>query len=351
MNENIKNSLAQLAKINCDSLLISNPVNIKYLTGFKADSGYLLISKHHQPVYFTNFLYSSLARKIKTWQVVDKRGIFDNIIEKIKELKLTMVGFESKYLPFLEYKKIKENLNSAAIDFYPAKDLIENVRAIKNKQELTKIKQAISITESCFDFISGIYRPSLTEKNLSIEIEKFLKLKGDNEVAFKPIVAAATNSAFPHHNCRQTPLGGKFFLTDLGAKSYEYCADLTRVFIWDKMSLLFRRIYDTVRLSHDKAIKAIKDGVRTNQVDKAARSFIAKKGFGKYFGHGLGHGVGLEVHESPYLNPSNDEVLKEGMVITIEPAIYLPGKFGIRLENMILVKKEKGEMLSGLINW
>jgi Xaa-Pro aminopeptidase len=191
----------------------------------------------------------------------------------------------------------------------------------------------------------------MTEKDLSIETEKFLKLQADNRLAFPPVVATGQNTALPHHIPTETKLNKNFFLIDLGSMHCGYCADLTRVFFWGKISSLFKKIYDAVRLSHDSAIDKIKAGVKANEVDKAAREIIEKKGWGKYFGHGLGHGIGLAVHELPYLNRKNEEILKEGMVVTVEPAIYIKGKFGVRIENMVLVKETKGEILSGNIHW
>jgi Xaa-Pro aminopeptidase len=348
----INELLTELKKIKCDGLLVSNPANIKYLSGAPDVGGYLLITPGRKPVYFTNFIQQGEARKIKDWQVVVCRGgYFNEAIKTIKAFKLAQVGFEAKHLSFLEYKKIKEKLNESAVDFIPATDLIERLRAVKTAGELSRIKKAIAITEQALDFTKEIQDTGMSEKSLAIEVEKFLKIKGDSAVAFPTIVATGKNSALPHHIAGQTLLNKNFFLIDLGARSYEYCADLTRVFFWGKMPPHFRKIYAIVKKAQNLAIAKIKDGVRAKDVDAAARVFIEKKGFGKYFGHGLGHGVGIEVHELPYLNQTSEEILTEGMVVTIEPAIYLAGKFGIRIENMVLVKKQKGEVISGSINW
>jgi len=221
------------------------------------------------------------------------------------------------------------------------------LRMIKDKKELALIKKSAQITQEAFHFINEVFDETMTEKDLTIEVEKFLRLRGDDQIAFKPIVASGKNTVFPHHLPNNKMIGKEFFLIDLGSKHCGYCADLTRVFFWGKMPLLFKKIYDTVILAQELAIKSIKDGVKASQVDKIARQIIVKKGYGKYFGHGLGHGIGLSVHEPPFLVPGNNQVLKEGMVVTVEPAIYFKDKYGIRTEEMVLVKKNKGELLSG----
>ena len=218
---------------------------------------------------------------------------------------------------------------------------------IKSNRELSCIRHSIHISEEAFELVREIYDPGMSEKDLSIEIERFLRYKGDNETAFPPIVASGKNTVFPHHRPQNEKLTANFSLIDLGSKYYGYCADLTRMFFWGRMPLLWKKIYDTVRKAQSLSIKKIKDGVKASEVDNVAREFIDKKGWGKYFGHGLGHGVGLSVHEPPVLGPNCNQILKEGMVITIEPAIYLKDKFGIRLEEMVLVKNGKGEILSG----
>jgi Xaa-Pro aminopeptidase len=349
MKERINRCIKKIKSIELDSILISNPVNISYLTGFREAEGMLLLTISGEMVYFTNFLYKEEAKRINLWKVFSSNGnnIFELIKKAIKKLRLKKVGFEAKHLPYLEYKKIREELSEENIDFIQTIDIIERIRSIKSKKELSLIKKSIGIAKQTFEFIKDICDKNMTEKDLSIEIEKFLKLKGDNTIAFPPIVASGKNSAYPHYISGEERLNSIFYLIDLGSRYCGYCADLTRVFFWSKMPPLLTKIYNIIKKAQEVAIRKIKEGVKIKEVDRVAREFIEKKGFGKYFGHGLGHGIGLSVHEFPFINPKNDQILKEGMVITVEPAIYIPGKFGIRLEDMVLVKKERGEVLSG----
>ncbi|MDD5194482.1 MAG: Xaa-Pro peptidase family protein [Candidatus Omnitrophica bacterium] len=348
MKQALSSCLAKIRELHLDAFLISDPLNIAYLTDFSQGAdGYLLVSSDAQLFYFTNFLYEAVARQVKCWKVIAQKGnIFKHVAGQIEKLGAKKAAFEPKHIPFLEYKKIKESLDAAGVDFYPAIDLIEKIRAIKTKEEISYIQKSTLITKEALDFVSQADLKASTEKELSIEIERFLKLKGDNEVAFPTIVASGKNSAYPHHVAGTSPINKNIFLIDLGSKYYKYCADLTRVFFEGKISTSVRKIYDIVRKAQELSIAKIKDGAKASEVDAAARGFINKKGYGKYFGHGLGHGVGIAVHELPFINAVNEESLREGMVITVEPAIYLEGKFGIRIEDMVLVESQGCKVLS-----
>jgi Xaa-Pro aminopeptidase len=348
VKKRIDKCVREIKKSGLDSLLISKPDNITYLTGFRAGDGYLLITKSGELIYFTHFIYEKEAKSLDLWKVLVSNGdIFKLIKVKIKNLKLSKVGFEAKNIPYLEYAKIKEYLSKDRIEFNPAIDLIEKLRAIKSAKEISLIRKAVEVSQEAFDFVREIYDQIATEKDLSIEIEKFLRLKGDNSIAFPPIVASGKNTAYPHYLASEEGLNNRLFLVDLGAKYQGYCADLTRVFFWGKMPNLFRKVYDIVKKAADAGIKKVKEGVKISEVDRAARDVIEKQGYGKYFGHGTGHGIGLSVHESPYINSRNENILKQGMVLTIEPAVYIEGKFGIRIEDMVLVKKHGVEVLNG----
>ncbi|MEI8350377.1 MAG: Xaa-Pro peptidase family protein [Candidatus Omnitrophota bacterium] len=344
---NLSQCVEAMRKYGLNGLLISNPLNITYLTGFRQAEGYLLITQDARLIYFTNFIYEYEARKHKIWTTKVSRGnMFKLIAQETNRCGLTCVGFEAKHLPFLEEAKIKEYLSDFAIDLVQTIDIVEGIRVVKNRQEIACIQKSVAVSLQAFEFVKEIYDQSTSEKILASEIEKFLTVQGDGQVAFPTIVACGKNSALAHHIPGADRLNSKCFLIDLGARYCGYCADLTRVFFWDKMPLLFRRVYDVVRKAQELSIQKIKDGVRARDVDKIARTFIDKKGFGKYFGHGLGHGIGLEVHEAPFLNAHSETILKDGMVVTVEPAIYLDGKFGVRIEDVVLVTKNGRKVLS-----
>ncbi len=349
MKSRIAKCAAKLRADNLDAILLSNPVNITYLSGFRDAEGCLLVTSQEELFYFTNFIYEYEAKTIECWKVIPSGGnILETIANAIKKLKFHNIGFEAKNIGFLEYEKMRQSFPDKEVNLSQTVNFIENSRMVKSKEEVSFIKKATLITGEALNFAEQVYDRHMTEKDLAIEIEKFLRIKGSNSVAFPTIIAYGKNSALPHHEPKfEKNSENGSVLIDLGAKYYGYCADLTRVFSLGKIPPLFRKVYDIVKKAQDLSIKKIKDGVKAKDVDKTAREFISKRGYAKYFGHGLGHGVGLQVHESPYLNPRSNDILKEGMVVTVEPAIYLCGKFGIRIEDMVLVGKSKGEILSG----
>jgi Xaa-Pro aminopeptidase len=347
MKGRILKCIEKISLENLDAILISCPANITYLTGFREADGYLLLGRGAKPIYFTNFLYQYEAQRIKEFSLcVVNSNIFQAIAKTINKLHLKRVGFEAQYLPFLEYRKIRDEIITESINFIRTFGLVESLRLIKDKKEISHIKNAVKITIEALSFAREIISAKMSEIELTVELDKFLRLKGDSQSAFAVIVASGKNSAFAHHLSGVAQLNKNFVLIDLGARYYGYCADLTRVLFWGKIPLSFQKIYDIVRKAQELCIKKIKDGISAKEVDRVAREYITQHGFGKYFGHGTGHGIGVSVHEAPAISSTSEQILKEGMVITVEPAIYLNGKFGIRLEDMVLVRKNKAEILS-----
>ncbi len=354
MKNRIRYCAKLLAKFRYDAFVISNSLNIAYLTGQPEIPGFLLVTPEEEAIFLTSFLYLQVAKKTLPFKVrtpVKNSSIFELLVQIAQTQRYKRVGFEPNSLSQQEYEILNQMFGSGGIELLKTENFIEKMRMIKERLEISRIKKSLQITKQALNFAEKIVDGQMSEKSLSIEIGRFLCLKGDNALAFNPIVAAAANTVFPHHCPGEEKIGRNFFLIDLGSKYYGYCADLTRMFFWSKMPLLLRRLYSTVKRARDAAVKKISDGVKADEVDRAAREIIEKKGWGKYFGHGLGHGIGLAVHEPPRIAPGNKEILREGMVVTIEPAIYFKNKFGVRIEDMVLVKKDRGEILSGNIHW
>ncbi|MBN2119443.1 MAG: aminopeptidase P family protein [Candidatus Omnitrophica bacterium] len=345
----LQKALAKLKNLKQEALLVSCPVNIFYLTGLSDIEGYLLIS-HKKTIFFTDFRYqlkcSPECKAAGIDLAVYNFGIFDFIAAGVKKAGLKKIGFEGKLIYYKEFSEFKKSFEKHGLKFAATYDFIKNLRKIKEKQELKLIQKSVNIASEAFDFIRETAYEGLTEKFLALEVERFLKIKADPELAFPPIVASGLSSAQPHYRPGLEKIQiNKPFLIDLGAKYRGYCSDLTRVFFLSKMPNYLKKIIDIVKKAKDLSISKIRSGVKAQQIDKTAREFIAKKGYGKFFGHSLGHGVGLQVHELPSINSKNEERLQEGMVITIEPGIYLPGKFGVREESMVLVKKNGAQIL------
>jgi len=352
VNLRIKNVCVKLTEQNLDGLILSSPPNITYLTRFSSRDSYLLVSKKGN-LYFTDSRYIEEAKiGLKRTAAVKKTNgsVFKIIADACRNLRLKRVGFEERHLPFGEHKKIKEGLNKT-VDLIPIHSLVEGLRQIKDAQELEKIRKATRITIEALKFIKNFISPGIKEIEVAAELESFIRYNGALGSAFEIIVASGPNSSFPHHLTSQRRIkNNEPVLIDLGVDYLGYKSDLTRVFFSGKINSLIRNIYDIVLKAQGLAIKKIKPAVSINKIDAAARQHIIKKGYGEFFGHNLGHGIGLEVHEAPHISTQENNPLKVGMVFTIEPAIYLPHKFGIRLEDMVLVTPKGCEVLSGTLH-
>ncbi len=333
-------------------MIVSLASNISYLTQVASRDSYLLISPQEN-IYFTDSRYIEEAKQgLKGVACVKKvnGSVFKLLAESCLTLGLKRVGFEERYLAYAEFKKITSFLKAKA-KLIPTHSLIESFRQVKEDQELKKIRKAIQITTRALRFIQTFIRPGLKEIEVVAELERFIRYHGAFNRAFDIMVASGPNSSFPHHISSKRKLKkDEPVLIDMGVDYGGYKCDLTRVFFLDKINGLTREIYAIVRDAQERAFREIKPGCRISEVDSASRQYIAQKGYREFFGHNLGHGIGLDVHEAPYISSKEDASLERGMVFTVEPAIYLPDKFGIRIEDVVLVTREGCEVLSGSIH-
>jgi len=303
-------------------------------------------------VYFTDSRYTAQARKeLKGCAVEPVSGsVFRKIAEVCRDLKLKCLGFEERHLPYAEYRQIRKELEGS-IGLAPTCGMVEELRQIKTTQEIAKIRKACSIAMRAFEFIREYIRPGVKEIEVAAELERFIRYHGARSAAFDIIVASGPNSSFPHHNTSERRIkDNEPVFLDLGVDYQGYKSDLTRVILLGKINTLVGNIYRIVLEAQKKAIFGIRPGVPISRIDSLARDHIGKKGYGGYFGHGLGHGLGLEIHEAPHIGGKQVNRLQTGMVFTVEPAIYIPGKFGIRIEDMVLVTRKGSEVLSGSLN-
>jgi Xaa-Pro aminopeptidase len=278
----------------------------------------------------------------------------------LRSLNSKRVGFESLRISVKNHGKISEALKLKKIDIelVPVEDLVETQRMIKSKAEIEAIRKSLAVAESAFSALIESLRPGMTESEAAWSLEKRIRESGAEGLSFPIIAASGPNSALPHAipgNRKFTP--GEPILFDWGATVDGYCSDISRTLFFGKPNSLFKKIFTIVKDAQERAIHAIRPGASSKAVDRIARSYISKKGFKHRFGHGLGHGVGLAIHEAPRLNPTKETVLTPGMVVTVEPGIYLPGIGGIRLENMVVVCKDGADVLNrldisdSLVNW
>ena len=351
----IKNLRKSFEKNNIDALMVLNEENRKYLSGFNAEdssfvetAGVLFIS-HNALILATDSRFTTQAEQeaplYKT--LTYKKSFIKNINEIVKELKIKRLGFEANRLSVFQYEEIKKEIKE--IEFIKTENLTENLRAIKNSAEIEKIKRAIQISETSFREIEPFLTEGESEKKVAWEFEKRVREKG-GQLAFPTIVAFGENASMPHYLSSNTKISKKTLplLFDFGVKFNEYCSDTTRTLTLNKNSSTFKKIYNTVLTAQKKAIDAIASGKKASEIDKVARDYISSKGYGDNFLHSLGHGVGLAVHEQPTISSLNNSILKENMIITIEPGIYIKNWGGIRIEDIVLVKKNGAEVLGTL---
>jgi len=352
MSSRLNHVYSQLKQRGLDGLLVSVPANISYLAEFLSRDAYLLISGKRN-IYFTDSRYTEeVGKSLKPgFKLQECNGsVFKRIAEVSLSLGLKRLGFEERHLPFAEYNKIREILNGR-LELIPTHSIVEDIRQVKDAREISTIKQAAEITRLAFEHIKKFIACGVKEVEVVAEFERFIRYQGCNSSAFDIIVASGPNSSQPHHLSGQRILkDNEPVLIDFGVDYQGYKSDLTRVLFLGKIKVLVRKVYDIVLKAQELAIKRVRPGAEMAAIDKVAREYIASKGYAGYFTHNLGHGLGLEVHEDPRISGNEASALKPGMIFTIEPGIYLPGRFGIRIEDMILVTNKGCEVLSGTIN-
>lgn len=330
---------------NIDTLLVTTLENIRYLSGFTGTSGVIVITPH-EAFFLTDSRYAEQSKnevgglKIKIY----KKQIED-VACLINKLKPRRIGFEAKRLTYEIYRKLKGLLQGKRL--IPLSDDVDRIRARKDAGELKLIRRAVGLAVVGFNAAVNCIAAGIQECDAALNIEMEMKKKGAEGLSFDIIVASGKRAALPHGKASLKRIKKtETVIVDLGARYRGYHSDETCTFIVGKPGREQKKVYQIVKDAHDKAIEAIRPGVKASYIDSVARSFIKDAGYGKYFAHGTGHGIGLAVHEWPNISSYNDDVLEEAMVFTIEPGIYIPNWGGVRIEDMVLVKKDGCEVLT-----
>jgi Xaa-Pro aminopeptidase len=256
-----------------------------------------------------------------------------------------VIGFEESAITYAEWRELDEALDGP--ELIPVENLIAKFRMIKSADEVAAIRKAARIADDAFAHISGMIRPGMTEREIALEIDCFVRRNGAEEVAFETLVAEGERSALPHAKPTDRQIREQeFVVLDFGARVDGYHSDITRTLLFGAPDERRQRVYDIVLEAQRRAIAAIKPGLQGSQVDAVARDYIAEQGYGEYFGHGLGHGLGLEIHDGRILTKKSEIVLRPGMIMTVEPGIYIPGWGGVRIEDDVLVTQRGSEVLT-----
>ncbi len=338
MNEKTENLFACVSAY-ADAALILSEVNRFYFSGFPASDGALLIRKNGA-LFFTDSRYTEAAeQKLGAAFVRNSETLFETLQAIFAEEGVKTVAVENDRLTLAEFDRLKKRLPDVSFDASArlAGD-IDALRAVKSAEEIGKITEAQRIAERAFDHILGFIRPGLTEKEIALELEYFMLRNGADGLSFETIAVSGKNTSLPHgvpSDKKVEP--GDFITMDYGALKDGYHSDMTRTVALGHVSEEQKRVYDTVLRAQLASLEKMCAGVSCFDADKAARDVISDAGYGDYFGHGTGHGVGVEIHEFPRVSPLSKDMLKAGNVVTAEPGIYLPGRFGVRIEDMALI--------------
>ena len=346
MNHRISKLTRRFVDHAIDAFLVTKDVNITYLTEFNASESWLLVTLK-QSFYITDFRYILEAQKgLKGISIKQyTKTIHEALFELVSSLKIKKIGFDDRHISLNTYEQLKKKC-PRSVSLLTVNSLVEDLREIKEPKEIAQIKKALGIHFKAYDFLKNIVRPGISEKEVLFELENYVK-KQNVGFSFSPIIASGPNSCFPHACVTDRMIkNNEPVLIDMGIDVNGYKSDLTRMFFLGKIPHSYSEMYEKVRRAQQKAILSIRAGVKASVVDGQARKYLEKFGLAKYFGHSLGHGVGLEIHEAPRLFQTSNAILKENMIVTVEPAVYIPKQYGIRIEDMVLVHKQGCEVLS-----
>ena len=337
MEKRVKKLRQQMKEDNIEALLITDSTNRRYVSGFTGTAGFVLITEDTAQL-ITDFRYVTQAQEQAPYfELIRHNGvIWEAVAEQCLKLGVRSLGFEEQQLTFAHYQELKRHLKR--IELTPTSNLVENLRLIKDEQELAILQKAAHIVDRTYDHILSFLKSGLTEKEVSFELEFTMRKLGATSSSFDTIVASGKRSALPHGVASDKRIEvGDFVTLDFGALYEGYCSDITRTVIVGEPSDKQRDIYDIVLAAQKRALEQLKPGMTGREADAVARDYIAEKGYADYFGHGTGHGLGLNIHEGPTLSYRSETVLQPGMVVTVEPGIYIPDFGGVRIEDDVVI--------------
>jgi Xaa-Pro aminopeptidase len=356
IKQRIRKLQATLQRRKLDAMLVTEPSNRRYLSGYTATdygiqetSGVLLIPARGIPCLLTDSRYELQAKEEAVGFVIElyNRGLFALLKKMLPALGVQRLGFESHYFLHATVAKMEKITDNIEVELTPLTGLVEKMRLIKSEEEIQILKKSVLLNERVFQLVYNTIEPGMTELEVALALELTMRELGAEGPSFDTIVGFGSNAAKPHAVPGDRVLeSGELVLIDMGLLLKGYCSDMTRTFVAGKPGKTFVERQRIVRKAQLAGINAIRAGAVCRDVDRAARQVIVDAGYGDFFGHGLGHGVGLAVHEEPRLGQLSRKKLQAGMIVTVEPGIYLPEWGGIRLENMVVVREDGCEVLN-----
>ncbi len=344
-NSRVDRLRSLLSEHHLDGMLVQKAENRRYVSGFAGSAGVVLVTST-EALLLVDFRYlEQAAQEAPGWQVVRaQRQGTETLAGVVKERELKRIGFESDGLTVKQHREIAERLAPTEL---VGVDGVDRLRWVKEPEELRCVEKAVEIGDAAFAHIQGYLKPGVVEREVAIELEFFMRRHGAEKEAFESIVASGPRSSRPHGYAADRAMGrGDFVTLDFGAFYRGYASDCTRTVVLGEASARQREIYQIVLEALQTALDGIKPGVTGKEADALARTLITNAGYGEAFGHGLGHGIGLAVHEGPTLSPREDAILEAGMVVTVEPGIYIPGWGGVRIEDLVVIRERGCQSLT-----
>jgi len=352
MNQRLAHLREQLAQNQLDALLVTRPENLYYLSGFGGGEyldATMVVSASEAWISTDSRYYEEVKQFAPDYKLFQAGYDRNKVLGEFgAQAKPKVVGFEATYLTVATFKDWSKAARKAGFKLKPVSGIVENQRVVKDADEIAKIKRAVELTDEAFAHFCREIKPGMTEKQGAWIIERYMREHGADKVAFDLIVAAGPNGALPHARPGDRVIQrGEPIVVDIGCRVDHYNSDMTRTVVLGEASAQFHKVYDTVLKAQRAAEKKIREGVKGKRADAFARNVIGKTEWADTFGHGLGHGVGLAVHEGPRASKLSKDVYRENMTLTVEPGIYIAGWGGVRIEDLVVIKENRVDILTG----
>ncbi len=341
--ERLMNALPE----NIGAALITEDINRRYFTGMKSSAGTVLVTRE-RAYLIIDFRYIEKAQKtVRDAEVIMQDKLYDQINEILLKHGVKTVAIESRSVTVSQLNSLRKALKAEIDGSEALSDAIDSLRIVKSQDEIDKIIKAQRIAEAAFEDVLNFIRPGVTEKEIGLHLDYYMLSHGAEGLSFDTIAVSGPNTSLCHGVPTDRPVrSGEFVLMDYGATYDGYHSDMTRTVCVGKPTEKMERVYGIVLDAQLKALAAIKEGEKGVDIDKIARDVISNAGYGEAFGHSLGHGVGMNIHETPNASPSSKHIFKENMIVTVEPGIYLPDEFGVRIEDFVIIKKNGCENMT-----
>jgi Xaa-Pro aminopeptidase len=337
--------LWQLISTDADAILITSPENVRYLSGFAGTEGTLLLTRN-MGFFLTDGRYATQAKElVEGYSIIIFKEKHNELGKLIKKLNIKSLGFESRNITVASILELEKQ--TGQVNLKPYAEELDSLRTVKDSDEVRLLEKAAMIASESLREVIPLIKPGIREIEIAAEIEYHMRQKGGNDIAFQTIVASGFRSALPHGVASAKEIKtGDIVIIDFGVVYMGYSSDETCTFMVGKPTKKQKRVFTTVKKAHDLAINAVKPGVALKHIDAVARSYIEKKGYGKFFNHGTGHGIGLCIHENPVVSFRSKQPIEKGMVFTIEPGVYIPEWGGVRIEDTLVVTSDGCEVIT-----